>query len=161
MCAAGISFLIKALGSWRQAVATGKHQPSESGGHVRHFKNDLQKLLLWIREQQAFELPLSTPEGSPVVFHCCLEHIYLFILQLLFRLERERERKKGNVGFWRGVTKHWGERTFLFFYIDIYTHTHSQSRKWNGKQRQPSLETVEFSLLKNPIVQIPWAAASR
>lgn len=105
------------------------------------FQNDLQKLLLWIREQQAFKLPLKTPAGGPAVFHCCVEQSYLFISQFLFRLERK------NFSFWRSVTKHWGERKFLYIlYIYIHTHTlslslslsHSpsfppQSRKWNGK----------------------------
>lgn len=120
------------------------------------FQNGLWKLLLWIREQQAFKLPLSTPEGGPAVFHCCVEHIYIFISQLLFRLERER---KKTFSFWRGLTKHLGEWRFLFF-IFIYTIS-SEWRKWNGRQRQPSLETVEFSLLENPIVQIPKAAPGR
>lgn len=97
------------------------------------FQNDLRELLLWIREQQAFKLPLSTPEGGPAVFHCCVEESYLFISQLLFRLEREREKKKlASEGLWQST----GVRGSLSFYIYIYKYIyslHSQENEMAGK----------------------------
>lgn len=122
--------LTRALVSWRQAVATGKHQLSESWGHVQHFKTTYKKLLLWIREQQAFKLPLSTPEGGPAVFHCCVERIYLFISQLLFRLEREKKKKTlASEGVWQST----GVRgSFSFIFIYIYS-LHSQENEMAGK----------------------------
>lgn len=55
------------------------------------------------------------------------------------------------------MTKRRGERKFLLF-IFLYKLS-PLSGKRNGKQRQTSPETQEFSLLEDPIVHIPSAAA--
>lgn len=98
------------------------------------FQNDLRELLLWIREQQAFKLPLSTPEGGPAVFHCCVEESYLFISQLLFRLEREREKKKSWLLKDCDKALGWEEVSlFIFIYINIYTLSTVKKMKWQAK----------------------------
>lgn len=116
------------------------------------FQNDLRKLPLWIREQQAFKLPLSTPEGGPAVFHCCIEQIYLYIS---FQA-REKERKKTlpSEGVWQST----GVRGSFSFFIFIYSLS-VKKMKWQAKAAVTG--DVEFSLLENPIVQNPSAAAGR
>lgn len=52
----------------------------------------------------------------------------------------------------------WGEVWLL--YLFIYS-LHSQENEMAGRQRQPSAETVEFSLLEDPIVHISSTAAGR
>lgn len=111
------------------------------------FQNDLRKLPLWIREQQAFKLPLSTPEGGPAVFHCCIEQIYLYIS--FQAREKAREKKTlPSEGVWQST----GVRGSFSF---LYLYTLFQSRKWNGRQRQPSLETWSLASWRILLCRIP------
>lgn len=113
------------------------------------FQEDLRKQPLWIREQQAFKLPLRTPEGGPTVFHCCVQQIYLYIS---FQAREKEERERENVAFWRSMTKHWGERKFLFLYL--YILSFSQENEMAGRvshhQRRWSLASKRIPLCRIP-----------